>query len=131
MKAFVHGRIVESEPHEVCAVYDRRDGRIVHVHEIVRWPGSPASSKQALVKRGLEIAAKMGHKVSKLRALRLDPMAFDRGKRYHIDPKSKRLIEIERPPSLLQAGLQVPRKLKTRPEKTATPRNRNRERTKR
>jgi hypothetical protein len=131
MKAFVHGRIVESEPHEVCAVYDRRDGRIVHVHEIVRWPGSPACSKHTLESRGLEIAAKMGHAVSKLKALRLEPIAFDRAKRYRIDPRSKRLIEIERVPSLLGAGLQATRKPKAGRKKTAAPRSRSRKRTKR
>ena len=131
MKAFFHGKILESEPYEVCAVYDAKDGRIVHVHEIVRWPGSPESSKHTLERRGLEIAAKMGHAVSKLKALRLEPIAFDRGKRYRIDPRSERLIEIQRPASLLPAGLQVARKLKAGRKKAAAPRNRRRKRTKR
>jgi len=131
MKAFIHGKVLESLPHEICAVYDRKDGRIIHVHEIVRWPGSPESSKQTLEGRGLEIAAKMGHKMSRLKALRLEPMAFDRGNRYRVDPKSERLLEIERPLSSLRAGLQVPRKRKTGSKKTATPLSRNRKRTKR
>jgi hypothetical protein len=95
----------------------------------VAW--QPRVFETTLESRGLEIAAKMGHAVSKLKALRLEPIAFDRAKRYRIDPRSKRLIEIERVPSLLGAGLQATRKPKAGRKKTAAPRSRSRKRTKR
>ena len=104
MRAFFRGQVLEPESHELCAVYDPKNGRIMHVHEIVRWPGAVDRTKTDVQARALEMAAKHGLEVGRFKTLRLDPAAFDRRKRYRIEPKSLRLIELERTPPLRGAS---------------------------
>jgi hypothetical protein len=124
MKALFRRKILEPELHETCAVYDPRTGRIVHVHQMVRRPGVPALSKRDVEKRGAEVAAKLGHDVARLKTLRLEPGSFDRGKRYRIDVKSKRLIAIGLLARPLPGIPRVTGKRKTAAKKAASPRTR-------
>jgi hypothetical protein len=122
MKAMFRGKILEPELHETCAVYDPKTGRIVHVHQMVRWPGMPALTKRDIEKRGAEIAAKLGHDVARLKPLRLEIGSFERGKRYRIDPKSERLIAIELPAKSLPDVLRGTRNRKTLAKRPGAPR---------
>jgi len=112
MKAFLQGRILEPESHELCAVYDPRDGRIVHVHEVVRWPGASGAATQGVETRALEIAAGLGHRTARLKTLRLEPSAFAPRKRHRIDPKTLRLVVIEGPARAPRPGASTQRKKK-------------------
>src|SRR6266567_8086392 len=96
-KAFHRGEVLHPLSHEICAIYDPRDGRIVHVHETMRWPGSSDSGRHDFEARSLEMAAEHGHEVSRLKTMRLDPATLDPTKHYKLDPKSLRRIEIRRP----------------------------------
>jgi hypothetical protein len=99
MKMFSQGKTIEPTSHDVYAVYDPKTGRIMHMHEIVRWPDAFAAPQSDPLGRAFEMAARLGHEVAELKAIRFDAAAFSAGKRYKIDPESSTLVETGEIPS--------------------------------
>jgi hypothetical protein len=93
MKMLSEGKTIEPMSHDIYAVYDAKTGRIVHMHEIVRWPDAFAAPRNDPLGRAFELAGRLGHDVAKLKAIRFDAAAFSGGKRHSIDPKSLALVE--------------------------------------
>lgn len=77
-----------------CVLFDPADGEILHTHRVVTMDGAAEVSEREVEKRTLELAKGFGLKVAKLRSLHVDAGAFEAGKRYAVDPKSKRLVAV-------------------------------------
>jgi hypothetical protein len=81
------------ESAKLCVAYDRKDGRIVHIHQVVTFPGGAKLSESQVKARTLEIAAKRGLDTSKLGTLHVLPEHFDPMKSYKVDVKTGRLVK--------------------------------------
>jgi hypothetical protein len=97
MEAIYKGKALTPEVFEVCVVYDPSDGRIIHTHERVRFPGAVRKPEGDAGKDAMQIAAKLGHDTSKLQTLAVPPAEHDRRKPYKVDLKSKRIVVLDRP----------------------------------
>jgi hypothetical protein len=91
------GTLLKPESVRVCVLYDPSDGRIVHQHEIVGFPGAERVNDEYLTSRAYATAARLGHNTSALRTLHLDVQDLSNEKAYRVDPETLRLVEIPRP----------------------------------
>jgi hypothetical protein len=92
MNIFGHGRIPEPESVRCCVLYDPADGRVVHYHEVVDFPGCHKATDTEVESKTFRMAAKAGHNASNLKSLHL-PGAFPNDKAYSVDPSSRQLVE--------------------------------------
>jgi hypothetical protein len=78
------------------AIYDNEDGRIVHLHRIVIYPGGRTVDTDEGAQRALRLAAKRGYTQSKFMVLKIEDKNFSPYKLYSVDLDSKRLREIKK-----------------------------------
>jgi len=88
MKLVIGGKTLEPESIKSCVLYDPSDGRIVHQHEVVNFPGAKAVENEEIESKAVRLAAKLGHDISKLKALHLSG-AFPSDKRYRVDTNER------------------------------------------
>lgn len=76
---------------DAVAIYDPKDGRVVHLHHAIRFEGVKASSPDTLRKRAVEAANQMGRETEKLAVLHV-PNFEPSGDMYRVDLKRQRLV---------------------------------------
>ena len=74
-------------------VYNRKNGRIVHIHHVIALDGAEPSPISEIEKAALFHAGRRGHEESKIAALHVDPTSLKEGGRYRVDVKTSRLVE--------------------------------------
>jgi len=82
-----------SEPEEIhtMAVYDRKTGKIVHQHHVVRFKGAPKRSKKELAEHAIALARSQTGIEGSLAVLHTVDDAFDQPGRHSVDLKTKQL----------------------------------------
>ena len=83
---------------KTCVLYDPRDGRVVHTHRVVTYPGGKRVDDKRVESRAREIAASRGHDVSKLHSLHLHAEQIRPGVSMRVDVKTNRLVLTQRVP---------------------------------
>jgi hypothetical protein len=96
MSLIESGKMLEPESMRTCFLYDPSNGRIIHQHEVINFPGAREVDDKELESTTLRLAAKFGHDTSKVQTLLLSG-SFSGDKLYKIDTKSRALVEITRP----------------------------------
>jgi hypothetical protein len=96
MTLITSGKMLEPESTRTCFLYDPSDGRIVHQHEVINFPGARQVEDKEVESTTLRLAGKLGYDTSKLLTLHLSG-ALPGDKLYKVDTKSRTLVEITRP----------------------------------
>lgn len=109
------GKAVQPESVRMCLLYDPKDGRVVHTHQVVTLPGGRHVTDGEVEARAFSRAAQTGKDTSKLRALHVSPADHDFSSIYRVDRKSKKLVKVPMPPNPrlgrpLQGGRGSPRR---------------------
>src|SRR6188472_1337551 len=81
---------------DAIALYDPKDGRVVHMHHVVTFEGITAQDREAQRQNALDLARKFGHKVVDLQVLHV-PNFQPTGKAYRVDLAKKALIAMPFP----------------------------------
>ena len=76
-----------------CVLFDRSNGTIRHVHRVVTMEGAEETPQGEIERRALRFAKDLGVVVSRIAPLHVDPDIFEAGKRYMVDPRTRRLKE--------------------------------------
>jgi hypothetical protein len=92
------GQTLAPESIQICVLYDPSDGRIVHTHKVVTYPGGKTVNEKQVEARAMELVAKTGVDTSKLRALQVPPEDYSPTAAYQVDTKSMRLVARTIPP---------------------------------
>jgi protein-tyrosine-phosphatase len=79
-----------------CVLFGPSDGVIRHVHHVVTMEGADETEEAAIEKRTVELARESGVSVKGLKALLVDPAEIKSDKVYAVDPKGRRLVEVDR-----------------------------------
>ncbi len=74
-------------------VYNRKDGRIVHIHHVIALEGTEPSTVSENEKAALFHAGRRGHEESKIAALHVDSASLKEGGHYKVDVKVSQLVE--------------------------------------
>jgi hypothetical protein len=99
MSHFAKGqKALKPEDVKICVLYDPKDGRIAHHHAVATFPGSQRIDETEVERRTLARAASFGTDTSKLKALHVSEKDCDPSRRYKIDVKTLKLIELPKPP---------------------------------
>jgi len=91
MKLIREGKEVEPELIKTCVLYDRDTGHIVHVHQVASLPSGRPPASDHVEKRAMELAARGGNDVSRLKALHVSATEWDETCPHRVDPGSGRL----------------------------------------
>jgi hypothetical protein len=94
MNFMINGQMLQAEAAGACFLYDAKDGRIIHQHEVINFPGAPRSEEKDIEAAATRVAAQMGHDTSGLKALHVKAGEYSPQKDYRVDISSGRLIEI-------------------------------------
>jgi hypothetical protein len=82
----------------MAVLYDPGTGQIAHFHRVVLFDLKQKISKAHLEERAKEMATRQGWDVTKLKTLHVDHSKLQKGARYGVDIKSRRLVELAKPP---------------------------------
>ena len=103
----MHG-IVNGKPIQprifMAVLYDPATGQIAHSHRVLQFDVKEKVSKAHVEERAREMATQHGWDVSKLRLLHVDHSGMKKGMRYRVDPKARKLVEVELPRPMFPAG---------------------------
>src|SRR5688500_9979587 len=83
----------ELEYHQVCIVYQRRSGKIVHVHEVLTLRGGETPTNEQVEARAVELAATKLKDRAALATLHVDPATLRPGIVYKVNVKARKLVE--------------------------------------
>jgi len=99
------------EPEEIhtMALYDRKTGKIVHQHHVVRFKGAPKRSEKELEERAIALARAQTGFEGPLSVLHTVDDAFDQPGRHSVDVKTKQLRTEAHMPTLTLDSSQRPR----------------------
>jgi hypothetical protein len=131
---FDDSRGIRFAGHQACVIFDRKTGKVAHIHEAITFEGADLPSKAAVEARALELArefaAKLpGVKFDRLEVLHIDPAELAAGRSVRVDIKARRLVPvaIKRPASRKAAKRPASRKAAKRPaSRKATKRTKTR-----
>jgi hypothetical protein len=76
-------------------IYDTRDGSVQHRHTVVTYAGAEPLATKAGEKRALELAAQVSRLPKNAACIRLMDSEFDSLRKYKVDLKSQRLVELK------------------------------------
>jgi hypothetical protein len=92
--------------HLACVVFDRRNGRIAHIHQSITFEGAPAPSKEDMASRAMSLSRELGAKLpgvkfDRLEVMHVDPSELLEGAALKVDLRKRRLIvaAADKPPS--------------------------------
>jgi hypothetical protein len=103
MHAIVNGKAVQ--PRIFMAVlYDPATGDIAHSHRVLQFDPAQKITKAHVEERAREMATQHGWDVSKLKLLHVDHSKLQRGMRYQVDPKARKLVGAAMPRPALPSG---------------------------
>jgi hypothetical protein len=90
-------RLSTGQPHvrsvQCYVVFDRSDGRIHHIHEVITLEGAESQPDTEVKKRALALVAERGIDTTGLGTIAVDPEAIKPGKRYAVDTATSILVE--------------------------------------
>lgn len=86
-----HVRTIQS-----YVVFDRSDGKIVHIHDVITLEGAESQSDAEVERRALELVAERGIDTSGLGTMAIGSEAIKPGTRYKVDVQSSTLVELRR-----------------------------------
>ena len=92
--------------HQACIIFDRRTGRIAHVHESLTLEGAAVRSRKDVEARALELAREFATQLSwvefdQLDVLSVSPDELADGEPVQVDVKARKLVPMQSPPSSL------------------------------
>jgi hypothetical protein len=97
MNLIKEGKNTKPEGVKICVLYDPKDGRVIHHHMVVFFPGSKMVDEKEVERRALERAARFGRDTSKLKALHVSEKECKPSCRYRVDLTSLTLVELPKP----------------------------------
>lgn len=81
---------------DAVALYDPRDGRVVHMHHVVMFEGAEAQDRERQERNAMEAARALVKNVDELKVLHVPNFQL-MGKAFRVDVKALRLVEISPP----------------------------------
>ena len=97
MPGMVNGKPIEPTIF-MAVLYDPGTGQIAHFHRVELFDKKQKISKAHVEGRAKEMATRQGWDVTKLKTLHVDHSKLQRGARYGVDIKSRKLIQLAQPP---------------------------------
>jgi len=98
MSYFFDGRkAIKPEDVKVCVLYDPKNGRIVHNHMVITFPGGQRVDEKETERRAFMHAAKLGRDTSKLKALHVSEKDCQPSSAYRVDLKTLKLVKLPKP----------------------------------
>jgi hypothetical protein len=91
----LNGKMIEPKTVKTCVLYDSSDGRIIHTHQAIILPGAAEIGDADMESTARTIAKSKGLNVSKAKTLHVSSKKYDLNRRYKVDTKSKRLIQLQ------------------------------------
>jgi hypothetical protein len=91
------GTHTKPEDVKICVLYDPKDGRVIHHHRVVVFPGAKKVDEKEVERRTLERAARFGRDTSKLKALHVSDKERNPSSAYRVDLRSLTLIKLPKP----------------------------------
>jgi hypothetical protein len=92
--------------HLACVVFDRRNGKIAHVHQSITFEGARTPSKENVASRAMSLSRELGAKLpgikfDRLEVMHVDPAELIEGAALKVDLRKRRLIvaAADKPPS--------------------------------
>ena len=85
---------------KVCVLYDRKDGRVLHMHHVLTMPGGHDVSEEELETRARDMAKRAGHDITSLSTLRVSGEDHDVSSHYQVDLAKNKLKKLEGPPAI-------------------------------
>jgi nitroimidazol reductase NimA-like FMN-containing flavoprotein (pyridoxamine 5'-phosphate oxidase superfamily) len=82
---------------KVCVLYDPKDGRVMHNHKVVVFPGAKMVDDKEVERRALERAARFGTDTAKLKALHVSEKDCSPTSAYRVDVRSLTLVKLPKP----------------------------------
>jgi hypothetical protein len=79
---------------KICVLYDPRQRRIVHTHQLLVLPGGRDLTEDQIEKLAREKAAQSGQNVEVLRTLHVDEMDVDDATYYRVDEAGTKLVKL-------------------------------------
>lgn len=85
---------LSSKPELIRTVvlYDPVDGRIIHAHTTVDFPGALSQEEAEIEENAKNIAKKVGRKIGLIKSLHIKGEAFKPGHRYRVDLQNQCLV---------------------------------------
>jgi hypothetical protein len=78
---------------ETFAVYDRQDGRVAHMHQVVTFVGAEARDPAEHERNALRLAGEFGHDIARLKTLRV-PQHRGEGGELRVDLERLELVAL-------------------------------------
>jgi hypothetical protein len=91
------GKIIKPDDVKICVLYDPKNGRVIHNHQVVVFPGAKKVDKKEVERRALERAAMFGRDTSKLKALHVSEKDCSPSSAYRVDLTSLTLVKLPNP----------------------------------
>lgn len=88
---------LKPEEVKICVLFDPADGRIHHHHMVATFPGAERVDEKEIERRTLARAASFRTDTSKLKALHVSERDCDPSRRYKVDTKKLKLVELPMP----------------------------------
>ena len=97
MNLIKDGKRTKPEDVKICVLYDPKDGRVMHNHKVVVFPGAKKVDKKEVERRALERAARLGRDTSRLKALHVSEEECSPSSAYRVDLASLTLVKLPKP----------------------------------
>jgi hypothetical protein len=86
------GTMPAVESVHAVAVYQKKDGRVCHLHHVITFAGAEGRPQEEHERNAREYAQKMGHDLANLEVLHV-PNFRPFARKYRVDLKHKTLVE--------------------------------------
>ena len=97
MNLITGGKHTKAEDVKICVLYDPKDGRVMHNHKVVVFPGAKKVDEKEIERRTRERAAGFGRDASKLKALHVSERECNSSSTYRVDLTSLTLVKLPKP----------------------------------
>jgi hypothetical protein len=91
------GKLIKPDDVKICVLYDPKNGRVIHNHQVVVFPGAKKVDKKEVERRALERAATFGRDTYKLKALHVSEKDCNPSSAYRVDLTSLTLVKLPNP----------------------------------
>jgi hypothetical protein len=98
--------------HQTCVVYDKKTGKVAHIHDCITFEGAELPSKEHVESRAMQLtrqfaAKRPGIKLDRLEVLHVKPEELEKARAPMVDVKARKLVAAA-------AGPAATRKAKTK-----------------
>lgn len=97
MNLIKNGKHTKPAAVKICVLYDPKDGRVMHHHKVVVFPGAKMVDEKEVERRALERAARFGRDTSRLKALHVSEKECSPSSAYRVDLRSLTLVKLPKP----------------------------------